>query len=75
MKISLIQTSPQTDKAENLRITRGLMEDAVRTDSPDLIVLPEYFEYYGGTPEEKLAAAERSRRSCLQDGAGFCPRA
>ncbi len=58
MKISLIQTSPQTDKAENLRITRGLMEDAVRTDSPDLIVLPEYFEYYGGTPEEKLAAAE-----------------
>ncbi|WP_433762571.1 carbon-nitrogen hydrolase family protein [Brucella anthropi] len=58
MKISLIQTSPQTDKADNLRITRGLMEDAVRTDSPDLIVLPEYFEYYGGTPEEKLAAAE-----------------
>jgi len=58
MKISLIQTSPQADKAENLRITRGLMEDAVRTDSPDLIVLPEYFEYYGGTPEEKLAAAE-----------------
>ncbi len=58
MKISLIQTSPQTDKAENLRITRGLMEDAVRTDSPDLIVLPEYFEYYGGTPDEKLAAAE-----------------
>ncbi|KAB2782767.1 carbon-nitrogen hydrolase family protein [Brucella anthropi] len=58
MKISLIQTSPQTDKPENLRITRGLMEDAVRTDSPDLIVLPEYFEYYGGAPEEKLAAAE-----------------
>ncbi len=58
MKISLIQTSPQTDKAENLSITRGLMEDAVRTDSPDLIVLPEYFEYYGGTPEEKLAATE-----------------
>ena len=58
MKISLIQTSPQTDKAANLRITRELMEDAVRTDSPDLIVLPEYFEYYGGTPEEKLAAAE-----------------
>ncbi|HWT61690.1 MAG TPA: carbon-nitrogen hydrolase family protein [Ochrobactrum sp.] len=58
MKISLIQTSPQADKAENLRITRGLMEDAVRTDSPDLIVLPEYFEYYGGSPEEKLAAAE-----------------
>jgi len=58
MKISLIQTSPQTDKAENLRITRGLMEEAVRTDSPDLVVLPEYFEYYGGSLEEKLAAAE-----------------
>lgn len=60
MKISLIQTSPQTDKSENLRITKGLMEDAVRTDSPDLIVLPEYFEYYGGTAEEKLAAAENT---------------
>ncbi len=74
MKITLIQTSPQADKAENLRITRGLMEDAVRTDSPDLIVLPEYFEYYGGTSEEKTCGSrERSRWSCLQNGAGLCP--
>lgn len=58
MKISLIQTNPQTDKAENLLTTRAMMEDAVKMDSPDLIVLPEYFEYYGGTPAEKLAAAE-----------------
>lgn len=58
MKISLIQTSPQANKEENLSITRNLMEDAVRRDAPDLIVLPEYFEFYGGNVEETLAAAE-----------------
>ncbi len=58
MKISLIQTNPQADKAANLATTRKLMEDAVRTDAPDLIVLPEYFEYYGGSPEGKLNEAE-----------------
>ncbi len=66
MKISLIQTSPQTDKAENLRVIRQLMEDAMRADSPDLIVLLEYFEYYGGSPEGKLAEAETA-----PDGANF----
>lgn len=58
MKISLIQSNPQTDKAENLRKIRELMEDALRTDTPDLIVLPEYFDYYGGSTLEKLAASE-----------------
>ncbi|MDR7222336.1 carbon-nitrogen hydrolase family protein [Aminobacter aminovorans] len=58
MKISLIQTNPQKDRAQNLRDIGDLMLDAVRTDRPDLIVLPEYFEYYGGSIEEKLAAAE-----------------
>ncbi len=58
MKISLIQTNPQKDREENLRVVRDLMLDALKTDKPDLIVLPEYFEYYGGSIEEKLAAAE-----------------
>ncbi len=58
MKVSLIQTNPNTDRDANLRITRELMECAIATDSPDLLVLPEYFEFYGGTLADKLAAAE-----------------
>jgi nitrilase len=58
MKISLIQTNPQKDRDANLKLTRALMEEALRVDAPDLIVLPEYFEYYGSTIAEKLAVAE-----------------
>lgn len=58
MKISLIQTNARKNREENLRVVRELMLDAVKTDNPDLIVLPEYFEYFGGSVEETLAAAE-----------------
>ena len=58
MKISLIQTNPQPDRDTNLAITQKLMQEAVATDHPDLIVLPEYFESYGTTIEQKLAMAE-----------------
>jgi deaminated glutathione amidase len=58
MKISLIQTNPQPNRDANLKITRDLMAEAVKADQPDLVVLPEYFESYGTTVEEKLAMAE-----------------
>lgn len=58
MKITLIQTNPQTDRAENLGNTKVLMEQAIQTDKPDLLVLPEYFELYGGSTADKVAAAE-----------------
>jgi predicted amidohydrolase len=58
MKVSLIQTNPKQDRAKNLRDIEALMEAAVKEDSPDLIVLPEYFELYGTTLAEKLAAAQ-----------------
>ncbi len=58
MKVSLIQTNPHDNKAENLKKTRELMLEAWQNDKPDLIVLPEYFEYFGGSPEGKLSEAE-----------------
>lgn len=58
MKISLIQTNPQQDRAANLDVTRKLMAEALRADHPDLIVLPEYFEFGGLKPEERIAYAE-----------------
>ncbi|WP_085035816.1 nitrilase-related carbon-nitrogen hydrolase, partial [Ensifer aridi] len=58
MKITLIQPNSQQDRDENLRVTRELMLEAVKSDEPDLIVLPEHFSWYGGGPDEKLAIAE-----------------
>jgi nitrilase len=58
MKITLVQTNPQTDRAANLARAVELMSRAVAVDRPDLIVLPEYFEYYGGTTADKIAAAQ-----------------
>ncbi|PDT34702.1 MULTISPECIES: carbon-nitrogen hydrolase family protein [Sinorhizobium] len=58
MKVSLIQTNPQQNRQDNLRVTRELMLAAVKADKPDLIVLPEYFAWYGKNIEAKLAMAE-----------------
>jgi nitrilase len=71
MKISLIQTNPQQNRDNNLKAARALMEDAVRTDQPDLIVLPEYFEAYGTTVEEKLAMAESTGGSAYRMAQDF----
>lgn len=43
MKVSLIQMNTQDDKAENLRVARSLIEEAVAQDQPDLVALPETF--------------------------------
>lgn len=58
MKISLIQSNPQTDRAKNLSTLQAIMSGVVAEDRPDLIVLPEYFEYYGGRAIDKVAAAQ-----------------
>ncbi len=58
MKISLIQMNSQPDREANLRHAEALMLKAVREDAPDLIVLPEHFDWSGGTVAEKLAAAD-----------------
>jgi nitrilase len=59
MKISLVQMSSQADCPHNLRAAKTLMEAAVAADAPDLIVLPEHFDWSGGTFAQKLAAADR----------------
>lgn len=58
MKISLIQTNPQDDKAKNLADVTAMVASVIKDESPDLIVLPEYFNFYGGSTEAKIAAAE-----------------
>jgi nitrilase len=58
MKVSLIQMNSQSDKARNLAQARELMERAIREDGPDLVVLPEVFDFMGGSRADKQAAAE-----------------
>ncbi|MBM3534782.1 MAG: carbon-nitrogen hydrolase family protein [Alphaproteobacteria bacterium] len=58
MKVSLIQMNSTNDKPRNLAQARELMERAIREESPDLIVLPEVFDFLGGTGAEKRTAAE-----------------
>ena len=58
MKVSLLQVNPGLDRDKNLRDAQRLLERAIAEDSPDLLVLPEYFEFYGGSAEDRIAAAE-----------------
>ncbi len=58
MKISLIQMNSQPDRKANLRQAQALMLKAIKEEVPDLIVLPEHFDWSGGTAAEKLAAAD-----------------
>lgn len=58
MKATLIQNNAGLDRAKNLRDVEALIIRAIEADRPDLVVLPEYFEYYGGPSRGYVAAAE-----------------
>lgn len=58
MKIALVQMNSQPDRAANLRQAEGLMQRSL-AGRPDLIVLPEHFDWTGGTAAQKRAAADR----------------
>ena len=58
MKVSLIQMNSISDKPANLAMARRLIEETVAADAPDWILLPECFDYLGGTRDGKRAAAE-----------------
>jgi nitrilase len=58
MKVSLIQTNSISDKAANLAQAKALVERAVAQEHPDWVLLPEVFDWMGGTSADKLAIAE-----------------
>ena len=58
MKISVIQTNSVHDKARNIGQARTLIEAAVVADRPDVVVLPEVWNYRGGSTADKLANAD-----------------
>ncbi len=58
MKVSLIQMNSQENKAANLVQAKSLIEQAVREDRPDLILLPEMFTCLAESRDAKRLAAE-----------------
>ena len=58
MKCSLVQMNSISDKARNIEMARDLIEQAVAEETPDWILLPETFDWAGGTTEQRMAAAE-----------------
>ena len=58
MKVSLVQMNSISDKAKNIAAAKALVERAVAEESPDWILLPEQFDWAGGSRAEKLANAE-----------------
>ena len=58
MKVSLIQMNSVSDKAANVKAAEALIEQAVREESPDWVLLPEFFDWAGGGKADKLAHAE-----------------
>ena len=58
LKITVIQTNSIHDKAKNIAQARGLIEQAIATDRPDVIVLPEVWNWRGGSTADKLANAD-----------------
>ncbi len=66
MKVALIQTSSQDDKAANLAAVEALIDQAVAEERPELVALPEVWVHQGLSAEGKQAAAET-----LPDGEAY----
>jgi deaminated glutathione amidase len=58
MKTALIQMNSVSDKAANLAACAALVDQAVALEQPDWLMMPEHFEWAGGSNAEKRAAAE-----------------
>src|SRR5215471_9607717 len=58
MKVSLVQMNSISDKPANVKAAEALIEQAVRENNPDWVLLPEQFDWAGGAKADKLMNAE-----------------
>ena len=58
LRTSLVQMSPGSDRAENIRTAETLARRATEHDRPDLLSFPEMWCCLGGGRAAKIAAAE-----------------
>ncbi len=58
MKVAIIQMNSVSDKAANIAAAEVLIERAVKEEGPDWVLLPEFFDWAGGSKADKLENAE-----------------
>jgi deaminated glutathione amidase len=58
MKVSLVQMNSISDKAANIAAAKALIERAVAEEAPDWVLLPEQFDWAGGSRADKIANSE-----------------
>ena len=66
MKIALLQMNSVSDKAANIAQARELITRAADLEGPDWVVLPELFDWMGGSSADKLRESE-----VLPDGPAY----
>ena len=66
MKVSIIQMNSVSDKAANIAAAEALIERAVREERPDWVLLPEFFDWAGGS-----AAIKRANAEAFPDGPAY----
>lgn len=57
LKVSAIQMNSGANREHNLEQAARLMKAAIASDAPELLLLPEYFDFYGGEKEGKQSGA------------------
>lgn len=57
LKVSAIQMNSGANREHNLEQAARLMKAAIASDAPNLLLLPEYFDFYGGEKEGKQSGA------------------
>lgn len=58
MRMAVIQLNTGSDVERNLAVARDLMSRAVENDGAEWLLLPEHFQWAGGTVSQKHASAE-----------------
>jgi nitrilase len=58
MKIALIQMTSVSDRAANVAQAVRLVDEAVALETPDWVLLPEHWNWAGGTTADKIANAD-----------------
>lgn len=58
MKVTVLQLSPGHRRDDNLAAVRTLIDTAIASDGPDMIVLPEMWSCLGGDRRAKFEAAD-----------------
>lgn len=58
MRVSVVQMNPGANKADNIAQARGLLDQAISADRPDIVSLPEVWDSLGGDRGVRTANAE-----------------